>query len=32
MDAEGVYTRVRPRRGRPRSAQGELLFTLATPS
>jgi polyphosphate kinase len=32
MDAEGVYTRARPRRGRPRSAQEELLFTLATPS
>jgi len=32
MDADGVYTRARPRRGRPRSAQEELLFTLATPS
>jgi polyphosphate kinase len=32
MGAEGVYTRARPRRGRPRSAQEELLFTLATPS
>jgi polyphosphate kinase len=32
MDSDGVYTRVRPRRGRPRSAQEELLFTLATPS
>jgi polyphosphate kinase len=32
MDAEGAYTRARPRRGRPRSAQEELLFTLATPS
>ncbi len=32
MDAEGGYTRARPRRGRPRSAQEELLFTLATPS
>ncbi|MDH4094690.1 MAG: polyphosphate kinase 1 [Betaproteobacteria bacterium] len=32
MDADGVYTRLRPRRGRPRSAQEELLFTLGTPS
>jgi polyphosphate kinase len=32
MDADGTYARVRPRRGRPRSAQEELLFTLATPS
>ncbi|MDH5578978.1 MAG: polyphosphate kinase 1 [Betaproteobacteria bacterium] len=32
MDREGAYTRARPRRGRPRSAQEELLFTLATPS
>jgi polyphosphate kinase len=32
MDSDGVYTRARPRRGRPRSAQEELLFTLATPS
>jgi polyphosphate kinase len=32
MDSEGAYTRVKPRRGRPRSAQEELLFTLATPS
>jgi polyphosphate kinase len=32
MDSEGAYTRARPRRGRPRSAQEELLFTLATPS
>jgi len=32
MDAEGVYARLRPRRGRPRSAQEELLFTLGTPS
>jgi polyphosphate kinase len=32
MDSEGSYTRVKPRRGRPRSAQEELLFTLATPS
>lgn len=32
MDAEGAYARARPRRGRPRSAQEELLFTLATPS
>jgi polyphosphate kinase len=32
MDAEGNYARVKPRRGRRRSAQEELLFTLATPS
>ena len=32
MDSDGAYTRARPRRGRPRSAQEELLFTLATPS
>ena len=32
MDSAGAYTRARPRRGRPRSAQEELLFTLATPS
>jgi len=32
MDSEGAYARVKPRRGRPRSAQEELLFTLATPS
>ena len=32
MDSDGVYTRARARRGRPRSAQEELLFTLATPS
>jgi polyphosphate kinase len=32
MDAEGAYARARPRRGRPRAAQEELLFTLATPS
>jgi polyphosphate kinase len=32
MDSEGAYTRARPRRGRPRAAQEELLFTLATPS
>jgi len=32
MDAEGGYARVKPRRGRRRSAQEELLFTLATPS
>ena len=32
MDADGGYTRLRPRRGRPRSAQEELLFTLGTPS
>jgi len=32
MDSAGAYARARPRRGRPRSAQEELLFTLATPS
>jgi polyphosphate kinase len=32
MDAEGGYARLKPRRGRPRSAQEELLFTLGTPS
>jgi polyphosphate kinase len=32
MDSDGAYTRVKPRRGRHRSAQEELLFTLATPS
>jgi len=32
MDADGGYERVKPRRGRRRSAQEELLFTLATPS
>jgi len=32
MDAEGSYTRVKPGRGRRRSAQEELLYTLATPS
>jgi polyphosphate kinase len=32
MSPEGVYERLKPRRGRRRSAQEELLFTLATPS
>jgi polyphosphate kinase len=32
MDAEGGYTQVKPRRGRRRAAQEELLYTLATPS
>ena len=32
MDSAGAYTRVKPRRGRRRSAQEELLYTLATPS
>jgi len=32
MNADGAYERVKPRRGRRRSAQEELLFTLATPS
>ena len=31
MDAQGGYARVKPRRGRRRSAQEELLYTLATP-
>jgi polyphosphate kinase len=32
MSPEGVYELHKPRRGRRRSAQEELLFTLATPS
>jgi polyphosphate kinase len=32
MGQDGAYERLRPRRGRRRSAQEELLFTLATPS
>ena len=32
MNAEGAYELLKPRRGRRRSAQEELLFTLATPS
>jgi polyphosphate kinase len=32
MGAEGSYELLKPRRGRRRSAQEELLFTLATPS
>jgi polyphosphate kinase len=32
MSSEGIYERSKPRRGRRRSAQEELLFTLATPS
>jgi polyphosphate kinase len=32
MRPDGSYERQRPRRGRRRSAQEELLFTLATPS
>ncbi|HEX2565598.1 MAG TPA: polyphosphate kinase 1 [Burkholderiales bacterium] len=32
MRADGTYELQRPRRGRRRSAQEELLFTLATPS
>jgi polyphosphate kinase len=32
MAADGGYERLRPRRGRRRSAQEELLFTLGTPS
>jgi len=32
MNADGGYELVKPRRGRRRSAQEELLFTLATPA
>jgi polyphosphate kinase len=32
MSAEGGYEKLRPRRGRPRSAQEELLFTLGIPT
>jgi polyphosphate kinase len=32
MRADGTYEQLKPRRGRRRSAQEELLFTLATPS
>jgi len=32
MNSEGIYEQLKPRRGRRRSAQEELLFTLATPS
>jgi polyphosphate kinase len=32
MDADGGYQRVKPRRGRRRSAQEELLYTLSTPT
>jgi polyphosphate kinase len=32
MKAEGEYERLRPRRGRRRSAQEELLFTLGIPT
>jgi polyphosphate kinase len=32
MHPEGTYEHIKPRRGRRRSAQEELLFTLATPS
>jgi polyphosphate kinase len=32
MHPEGAYELLKPRRGRRRSAQEELLFTLATPS
>ena len=32
MNPEGGYDRLKPRRGRRRAAQEELLFTLATPS
>jgi polyphosphate kinase len=32
LNPDGAYERLKPRRGRRRSAQEELLFTLATPS
>ena len=32
MNADGGYEQLRPRRGRRRAAQEELIFTLATPS
>jgi polyphosphate kinase len=32
MNAEGGYERLKPRRGRRRSAQEELLFTLGIPT
>ncbi len=32
MAADGTYERLKPRRGRRRSAQEELIFTLGTPS
>ncbi len=32
MRSDGTYERVKPRRGRRRSAQEELLYTLSTPS
>ena len=32
MKPDGSYARIKPRRGRRRAAQEELLFTLATPS
>jgi polyphosphate kinase len=32
MQPDGAYEQLKPRRGRRRSAQEELLFTLATPS
>lgn len=32
MNSDGSYERVKPRRGRRRAAQEELLFTLATPT
>jgi polyphosphate kinase len=32
LNPDGDYERLKPRRGRRRSAQEELLFTLATPS
>jgi polyphosphate kinase len=32
MNAEGSYERLKPRRGRRRSAQEELLFTLGIPT
>jgi polyphosphate kinase len=32
MNPDGEYERLRPRRGRRRSAQEELLFTLGIPT
>ena len=32
MKPDGTYEHAAPRRGRRRSAQEELLFTLATPA
>jgi hypothetical protein len=32
MNADGSYERLKPRRGRRRSAQEELVFTLGIPA